>query len=95
MEYYGEKPSKKIMSAKNKMTTNDDDDFDTAYQESIEQYNKEEMKTESYFLDIKNKSKLHCTDQENSGGPMCPMTVNMSLMITAFAPIYSLMDREK
>ena len=49
-ESHEEKPKKKIKLEKNKMSTDDeDDDFDTACQESIDQYIKQDRRTETYF----------------------------------------------
>ena len=49
-EPHDNKPKKKIKLEKNKMSTDDeDDDFDTACQESTNQYIKQEMRTETFF----------------------------------------------
>ena len=49
-EPHKDKPKKKIKLEKIKMSTDDeDDDFDTGCQESIDQYIKQEMRTETFF----------------------------------------------
>ena len=67
---YGKNPNKKIKLTKNKKNTGNDADFETACQESLQDYTSTDMKMETYFKFENGMITKLKSRQDRSGHPL-------------------------